>query len=126
MRFNFFGTKKVFDTAGGMRRRLIFNVVAAAVVFYSVFFVIHIAVFALTGIQIPNEYREAANVDLNSGIYSPENMQGEKGETVTVNVDGEEKTVKLLDNPLKQPKKKATYDFMDYDYEVDENDDFDI
>ena len=68
LRFNFFGTKKTFDTAGGMRRRLIFNVVAAAVVFYSVFFVIHIAVSAFAGTQIPNEYREAANVDLTLSI----------------------------------------------------------
>jgi len=68
LRFNFFGTGKIFDTAGGMRRRLFFNVVAAAVIFYSAFFVVHIAVSAFTGTQIPNEYREAANVDLTLSI----------------------------------------------------------
>ena len=82
LRFNFFGTGKIFDTAGGMRRRLIFNVVAAAVIFYSAFFVVHIAVSAFIGTQIPNEYREAANVDLTLSIiqgvnpYSLANLDG--------------------------------------------------
>ncbi len=84
LRFNFFRTKGVFDTAGGMRRRLIFNIVAVAVLFYSVFFVAHIAVSAFTDTQIPNEYREAANVDLTLSIihgdnpYSLANLESSK------------------------------------------------
>ena len=40
-------------------------------------------------------------------------------------IDGEEKKIKLLDNPLTLPKKheKRT---MDYDYEVADDDDYDI
>ena len=64
--------------------------------------------------------------DFNSGVYSPENMKGTKGEKVTVEIDGEKKEVQLLDNPMKLPKKKETYNFMDYDYDVPDDDDFDI
>jgi hypothetical protein len=52
-------------------------------------------------------------------------MAGTPGKTVTVKVDGEEKQIKLLDNPLPLPKKKQ-HRVMDYDYEVPEDDDFDI
>ena len=50
---------------------------------------------------------------------------GTPGRTVTVNVDGKTKEVKLLDNPLTLPKKRE-HKAMDYDYEVSENDDYDI
>ncbi|MCR5748309.1 MAG: glycosyltransferase family 39 protein [Lachnospiraceae bacterium] len=81
MRFNFFRSQSILNTAGGVRRRLIFNIVAAAVLFYTVFFVIHILGSMLSGIHIPNEYREAANVDLTLSIikgvnpYSSEGLQ---------------------------------------------------
>jgi hypothetical protein len=42
-----------------------------------------------------------------------------------VNVDGKDRQIKLLDNPLTLPKKKE-HKTMDYDYEVSDDDDFDI
>ncbi|MBQ4537019.1 MAG: hypothetical protein II994_05315 [Lachnospiraceae bacterium] len=51
--------------------------------------------------------------------------KGEPGKVVTVEVDGQKKEVKLLDNPLPVPKKKIRK-AMDYDIEVSEDDDYDI
>ncbi len=51
--------------------------------------------------------------------------EGEPGKVVTVEVDGQKKEVKLLDNPLPVPKKKIRK-AMDYDIEVSEDDDYDI
>lgn len=48
-----------------------------------------------------------------------------EGGTVTVEFEGKTREVKLLDNPLPLPKKKA-HKTMDFDYEVKEGDDFDI
>lgn len=48
-----------------------------------------------------------------------------EGGTVTVEFEGKTREVKLLDNPLPLPKKKARKT-MDFDYEVKEDDDFDI
>lgn len=48
-----------------------------------------------------------------------------EGGTVTVEFEGKTREVKLLDNPLPLPKKKA-HKTMDFDYEVKEDDDFDI
>ncbi|MBR6382110.1 MAG: glycosyltransferase family 39 protein [Lachnospiraceae bacterium] len=45
---------------------------------------------------------------------------------VTAVVDGTEKEVELLPNPLNLPKKKDVHKMMDFDYEVPEDDDFDI
>lgn len=50
---------------------------------------------------------------------------GTPGKTVTVNVDGESRQIKLLDNPLTLPKKRE-HKAMDYDIEVPEDDDYDI
>lgn len=68
--------------------------------------------------QNNNAYGEKAEAD-----NAPSG--GTPGEVVTVNVGGESRKVKLLDNPLKLPKKKE-HKGMDYDYEVPEDDDFDI
>jgi hypothetical protein len=54
-----------------------------------------------------------------------QSTNGTPGRTVTVNVDGEDRQIKLLDNPLTLPKKKE-HKMMDYDYEVADDDDFDI
>lgn len=51
--------------------------------------------------------------------------KGTPGKTVTVNVDGETRQIKLLDNPLTLPKKRE-HKAMDYDYDVPEDDDYDI
>lgn len=50
---------------------------------------------------------------------------GTPGKTVTVNVDGESRQIKLLDNPLTLPKKRE-HKAMDYDIEVSDDDDYDI
>lgn len=50
---------------------------------------------------------------------------GTPGKTVTVNVDGESRQIKLLDNPLTLPKKRE-HKAMDYDIDVPEDDDYDI
>ncbi|MBO5552302.1 MAG: hypothetical protein J5966_10130 [Lachnospiraceae bacterium] len=63
MRFNF-RTARNYDTAGGMRRRLVFNIVAFAVMFYAFFFLAGMCTAAFSNSHIPNEYREAANFDL--------------------------------------------------------------
>ena len=47
-----------------MRRRLVFNIVAFAVMLYTLFFLTGICRSAFTGLHIPNEYREPANFDL--------------------------------------------------------------
>ncbi len=48
-----------------------------------------------------------------------------EGGTVTVEFEGKTREVKLLDNPLPLPKKRARKT-MDFDYDVKEDDDFDI
>ena len=63
MRFNP-KADRFYDTAGGMRRRLVFNIVAFAVILYTVFFLSGICRAAFSSTHIPNEYRESANFDL--------------------------------------------------------------
>ncbi|MBR1524943.1 MAG: hypothetical protein IJ641_10880 [Lachnospiraceae bacterium] len=63
MRFNP-KADRFYDTAGGMRRRLVFNIVAFAVILYTVFFLSGICRAAFSSTHIPNEYREPANFDL--------------------------------------------------------------
>ncbi|MCR5801348.1 MAG: hypothetical protein K6G57_03345 [Lachnospiraceae bacterium] len=50
----------------------------------------------------------------------------EEAQKVSVVIDGEQKEVELLKNPLPLPKKKAVRKEMDYDYEVADDDDYDI
>lgn len=51
--------------------------------------------------------------------------ENKEGGIVTVEFEGKTREVKLLDNPLPLPKKKA-HKAMDFDYEVKADDDFDI
>ncbi|MCM1383026.1 MAG: glycosyltransferase family 39 protein [Lachnoclostridium sp.] len=51
--------------------------------------------------------------------------ENREGGVVTVEFEGKTREVKLLDNPLPLPKKKA-HRAMDFDYEVKDDDDFDI
>ena len=82
MRFNF-RSESNYDTAGGLRRRLVFNIVAFAVMFYTFFFIVGMCRAAFSGTDIPNEYREPANFDLTltfiKGInpYSTEVLEGD-------------------------------------------------
>lgn len=68
LRFKRYGSSGDLNRAGGHGRRLIFNALAAAVLLYTVFFIIRMTISMLHGIHIPNEYREAANVDLTMSI----------------------------------------------------------
>ena len=63
MRFNF-GSDRAYNEAGGIRRRLVLNIIAIAVILYTLFFIISICRISFLGRHIPNEYREAANFDL--------------------------------------------------------------
>lgn len=63
MRFNP-KSDRAFEEAGGMRRRLVLNIIAFAVILYTFFFLVSICKAAITGCHIPNEYREPANFDL--------------------------------------------------------------
>lgn len=63
MRFNP-KSDRAFEEAGGMRRRLVLNIIAFAVILYTFFFFVSIFKTAITGCHIPNEYREPANFDL--------------------------------------------------------------
>ncbi len=63
LRFNFRSSDKD-DKAGGVRRRLVLNLIASAVILYTVFFLVSILRSSAEGVHIPNEYREAANFDL--------------------------------------------------------------
>lgn len=63
LRFNF-RPEDNHDKAGGVRRRLVLNLIAAAVMLYTIFFLVSIVRSASDGVHIPNEYREAANFDL--------------------------------------------------------------
>lgn len=55
-----------------------------------------------------------------------ESAKGTPGEVITVQKeDGTKREVKLLDNPLKLPK-RHDHKALDYDFEVSEEDDFDI
>lgn len=63
MRFNF-GFDRAHNEAGGIRRRLVLNIVAIAVILYTLFFIVSICRISFAGRHIPNEYREAANFDL--------------------------------------------------------------
>lgn len=82
MRFNF-RRDPVNDTAGGIRRRLVLNIIASAVILYTLFFIIAILRTSLGSLDIPNEYREPANFDLTltfiKGInpYSADVLEGE-------------------------------------------------
>lgn len=68
--------------------------------------------------------------DKKAGEVELDNIQnavctGTPGKIVTVNVDGENRQIKLLDNPMTLPKKRE-HKAMDYDIEVSDDDDYDI
>ncbi|MCR5775741.1 MAG: glycosyltransferase family 39 protein [Lachnospiraceae bacterium] len=58
------GSDGSYKIAGGMRRRLILNVLAFAVMLYTLFFLFSACRASIRGMHIPNEYREPANFDL--------------------------------------------------------------
>lgn len=58
-------------------------------------------------------------------VEAKEPTVGTPGKVVTVDIDGEKKQVKLLDNPLKVPEKKE-HKSLDYDVEVSDDDNYDI
>lgn len=64
---------RTFDIAGGMRRRLVLNIIAFAVVLYTVFFFISICRASFGSTNIPNEYREPAGFDLTLSIINGAN-----------------------------------------------------
>ncbi len=72
-----------FDGAGGIRRRLVLNIISVAVILYTFFFLISICRVSFSGSHIPNEYREAANFDLTLSFikgenpYTLDNLNGE-------------------------------------------------
>ena len=76
------------NTAGGMRRRLVLNIIAFAVILYTLFFIIAICRSSFGSTHIPNEYREPANFDLTLAFirgenpYSLEALTGEAPGTV--------------------------------------------
>ena len=63
MRFNP-KSGNTYNEAGGMRRRLVLNIIAFAVILYTIFFLVSIFRISICDRNIPNEYREAANFDL--------------------------------------------------------------
>ena len=63
MRFNP-KSGNTWNEAGGMRRRLVLNIIAFAVFLYTFFFLLSILRLSFEYRHIPNEYREAANFDL--------------------------------------------------------------
>jgi len=69
--------------------------------------------------------REEKKKNNDSGRRQGAVSAGTPGKTVTVNVDGKSRQIKLLDNPLALPKKRE-HKAMDYDIEVAEDDDYDI
>lgn len=77
------GSDRTDKEAGGMRRRLVLNIAAFAVVLYTFFFILSICGISVMGSHIPNEYREPANFDLTlsfiKGInpYAAESLDGE-------------------------------------------------
>ncbi|MCM1536048.1 MAG: glycosyltransferase family 39 protein [Clostridium sp.] len=92
--------------------------------------------------QIAENEEEKRSRRANAGVGKPETAQksqknkeegkevmgvGEnrEGGVVTVEFEGKTREVKLLENPLPLPKKKA-HKAMDFDYEVKDGDDFDI
>jgi uncharacterized membrane protein (Fun14 family) len=88
-----------------------------------------IAGIAVRNLTEPSEEKLSVSDDANSDVdiidINNSLQSGTPGETVVVNVDGEDRQIKLLDNPLTLPKKKE-HKAMDYDYEVSDDDDFDI
>ena len=66
-------SEKTFDTAGGMRRRLVLNIIAFAVVLYTIFFFVSICRTSFGSTDIPNEYREPAGFDLTLSIINGKN-----------------------------------------------------
>ena len=64
MRFDSLKDRIGIGLAGGMRRRLILNVIAFIVILYALYFVINMCTACFLNMDIPNEYRECANVDL--------------------------------------------------------------
>ena len=63
MRFNP-SSDRTYNEAGGVRRRLVLNILAFAVILYTLFFLVSICRISVQGWHIPNEYREPANFDL--------------------------------------------------------------
>ncbi len=63
MKFSF-GSDRAHKEAGGIRRRLVLNSIAIAVLLYTLFFIISIFRISFIDRHIPNEYREPANFDL--------------------------------------------------------------
>lgn len=70
----------------------------------------------------PLQKAEESNMERKEKMGQEDNKEGG---TVTVEFEGQIREVKLLDNPLPLPKKKA-HKTMDFDYEVKDDDDFDI
>lgn len=70
--------------------------------------------------------RKAANREaIDKETADSETRNDGAGSTITVNVEGKTREVRLLDNPLPLPKKHIRK-ALDFDYDIKEDDDFDI